>query len=128
MPLFYFHLQTPEGLSRDGLGMDLPELASAYHEVCSTIPDLSAELLRERRDPMAYAFIIANADGETLIEVPFDETIRRRPIRRGANASRMVTTIERAQNLAADVYELNIEVLRNIASLRALLGDTEPSR
>ena len=126
MPLFFFPLQTPAGLERDDSGLNYPDAAVAYLEACKAIPGLSAELLSNRCDAMACAFVIANEEDVTLMEVPFTEGLRRRRPR-SASVSKVVTSIERAQNLAADLRDLNAEALRRVAALRMLLADGKPN-
>lgn len=76
MPLFFFHLRTPDGLDPDEDGLAMPDLDTAYLEACASIPDMAADLARAGLSPQPYAFIIADADGETLMEVPFAERLR----------------------------------------------------
>jgi hypothetical protein len=75
MPQFYFHLCTPKGLERDRVGLDWPSLDAAYLEACRTIPDLCADLLHEGTAPLACAFVICDAAGSALMEVPFSERL-----------------------------------------------------
>ncbi|WP_267406938.1 hypothetical protein [Methylobacterium sp. GC_Met_1] len=76
MPLFFFHLRTPEGLDPDEDGLMLSDLETAYLEACASIPDMAADLARTGLSPMPYSFVIANAAGEALMEVPFAERLR----------------------------------------------------
>lgn len=75
MPQFYFHLCTPKGLERDRVGLDWPSLDAAYLEACRTIPGLCADLLHEGTAPLACAFVICDAAGSALMEVPFSERL-----------------------------------------------------
>jgi hypothetical protein len=51
-----------------------PELA--YLHACRAIPDIAAEMLRRRKDPMSCSFVIENISGDEMFRVPFDEVVR----------------------------------------------------
>jgi hypothetical protein len=76
MRKFFIHLEVDGTLQRDekGIFCEAPELA--YLHACCAIPDVAAEMLRHRRDPMACRFVIENERGEEMFEVPFDEVVR----------------------------------------------------
>lgn len=75
MSRFYFHLCTPKGLERDPVGLDWPSLEVAYLEACRAIPGLCADLLHEGIAPLTCAFVICDAAGSELMEVPFGERL-----------------------------------------------------
>ena len=86
MPHFYFHLRTPAGWERDQDGLDFIGLEAAYLDACRTIPDMAADLVRRKHDPLPYGFEIADEAGQLLMEVPFSEVLAsghkpRQPIR-----------------------------------------------
>ena len=134
MPLFYFHLRTPDGLDRDEEGLDIPSLERAYLDACRTIPGLSAEFLEDGRNPLDCAFVIAGADGATLMEVPFHERLRR-PFR-SAPANRpgepnlssqvidSVTRVRRGQRLAAQMHALVADMMVETERLRATMHES----
>lgn len=76
MHRFFIHLLNQDGQLRDEIGMlfEAPELA--YLHACRAIPDVAAEMLRARKDPMDCRFLIENAKGEEMFMVPFSEVIR----------------------------------------------------
>jgi hypothetical protein len=76
MRKFYIHLEVDGAIQRDEAGIfcEAPELA--YLHACRAIPDVAAEMLRHRKDPMSCRFVIENATGEEMFAVPFDEVIR----------------------------------------------------
>jgi hypothetical protein len=79
---FFFHLSTPVGLEHDEDGLTLEDLDTAYLKACAAIPDMTADFLRQGVDSASYVFVIANAEDETLMEVPFTERLpQRRPVR-----------------------------------------------
>ncbi len=73
---FYFHLKSPDAIERDDEGVECENIELAYLRVCEAIPDVAAEILRERKDPMRFSFLIANEAGELLMTVPFTELVR----------------------------------------------------
>ncbi|MDP4026757.1 hypothetical protein Q8W71_29560 [Methylobacterium sp. NEAU 140] len=83
MPLFLFHLRTPDGLDRDDLGVEFESLEAAYLDVCVTIQEMAADYVRQGVNPLPFAFVIADAAEAELMEVPFAERLRdgRAPVR-----------------------------------------------
>ena len=125
MPLFFFHLRGPEGLGCDEDGLELPDLDTAYLEACRSIPAMTAELQQQHRDPLRYAFVLADVEGRDLMDVPFDELTRRhRP--RSAATSSAIAKWERAVNLFADVREQHEQLHANMVRMRALLRGEKP--
>lgn len=79
LPLFYIHMHTPDGLEEDDLGIEFPDIECAYLETYRAIPEMVADLIRQGVEPSGHAFIIANAAGAVLMEVPLSEPLRIRP-------------------------------------------------
>jgi hypothetical protein len=77
MPLFYFHLRTPDGLEEDKIGLSLSDLEDAHREVLLAIPDLTAEMMRIGRSPFRCVFEITDEKGQILMELPFAQMITR---------------------------------------------------
>lgn len=73
MPVFYFHLVTPQGGEWDEIGISCPDIETAYLEAHRAIPEMAATLLRSGTDPMQCRYDIANSDGDVVISLPFDE-------------------------------------------------------
>ncbi len=76
MRRFFIHLDMDGTLTRDVIGIPLEAPELAYLRACRAIPDLAAEMLRARKDPMRCRFLIENDKGEEMFEVPFSEVIR----------------------------------------------------
>src|SRR4029079_6159522 len=62
---YYFHLRVGGTLSSDELGLELPDLETAYLEAFRGAQEMWAELLAAGSDPFSRAFEIADADGRT---------------------------------------------------------------
>lgn len=56
---YYFHLRIGRELSPDEIGLDLPDLDTAYLEAFHAARAMWSELLAERSDPMLRSFEIA---------------------------------------------------------------------
>lgn len=115
MPLFFFHLRTPEGLDPDENGLMMPDLETAYLEACDSIPDMAADLVHKGLSPMPFSFVIADAAGETLMEVPFAERLRDplrliRPNQHG-RARRLSGEIADAIGTARETLQQSREIL-----------------
>lgn len=76
---FFLHLKSPDAIDRDDIGLACEDLEHAYLQACEAIPDVAAEILRNRRDPMKYSFLIENEAGERLMTVPFSELVQEKP-------------------------------------------------
>ncbi|WP_091788553.1 hypothetical protein [Methylobacterium sp. UNC378MF] len=115
VPLFFFHLRTPDGLDPDEDGLVLADLETAYLQACASIPDMAAELMHTGHSPMPYSFVIADAAGETLMEVPFGERLRnpRRLARpnQHARARRLSSEIAEAIGAARETLQHSREIL-----------------
>jgi hypothetical protein len=86
---YYFHLRIGDTVSADELGLDLPDLETAYLEAFRAAQEMWSELLAQRSDPLRRAFDIADADGQVLMTIPFCEVLERArrlpPPRRGVS-------------------------------------------
>jgi len=109
MPHFYFHLRTPASWERDDMGLDFVGLEAAYLDAYRTIPEMAADLVRRKRDPLRYAFEITDEAGQLLIEVPFSEMLDkwhkpRRPVM-PALAQKAQAEMERTVHLIAALVD-----------------------
>lgn len=132
MPRFHFHLRTPDGLEPDLDGLDLPDLDAAYLEAYRAIPSLSADLMSDGSNPLVHAFVIADARGREVMEVPFTERLRDRrqleqsdPVRAGSvPADRIVRVLHAMEEMRVQVGTMTHEgeaVRAVVARTRALL-------
>lgn len=125
MPHFYFHRRTDQGLRRDDIGIECPDLDAAYLEAFRAAKDLWDEFLQFGNDPTNHVFEIAEADGRVLLELPACEVLdsakgqRRRPAsgRAGLAAERARRTLALAADLARQVDAAR----ENISKSQALL-------
>ncbi|MEE7493777.1 DUF6894 family protein [Methylobacterium oryzae] len=126
MPLFYFHLRNPEGLNRDRIGLELPSLDAAYLEACHTVPEMSADLVRKKLNPVRYAFEIADDSGRLLLEVPFSEILDRgrRPVAppKTVRAPAASVQMERAAYLISALRAEHAATRDKLAETRRLLA------
>jgi hypothetical protein len=115
LPHFLFHLKTPERLEHDEDGLTLVDLDTAYLKACAAIPDMTADFLRRGVDSASHVFIIANADGETLMEVPFTERLpQRRPVR--------LDRCEQARRLSGEIADTIREARETVRRSRQILA------
>ncbi|MFE1598601.1 DUF6894 family protein [Methylobacterium sp. ID0610] len=83
MPLYFFHLRTPGGAARDAFGLQLSGFEDAYLEAFQAVPGMAADLVKEQCDPMCCGFMIMDAEGQPLADLPFTDVLwrhRRPPI------------------------------------------------
>jgi hypothetical protein len=74
---YYFHLRIAGTLSPDEIGLELPDVETAYLQAFETAQAMWVELLAQRCDPLTRAFEIADEDGQVLLTLPFAEVLER---------------------------------------------------
>ena len=126
MPVYFFHLQTPSRFERDEVGLDCADLEAAYLQACHAMPGLTADFLRDGRNPMEHAFEIADAEGSVLLELPFTELVRhgRRPARPQAAVLASLSHAERAYDLVVSVRQQIETLSREMQISREWLAQT----
>lgn len=75
MAQFYFHLCGPGGVSRDELGLELPDANHAYLEAYRAVKDMAREVAARGEDPRTYGFHIVDDEGRLLFDLPFVESL-----------------------------------------------------
>ena len=76
MTRFFFDLSTPAGFERDAVGIEFASLERAYLEASRAAIDISADLMRERKDPSRYSFELRDVSGDLVLELPFSEVLQ----------------------------------------------------
>ena len=78
MPRFFFHIRGhDQSLSFDELGLDLPDVETAYDEVLRAAQDLEGMFTARSQDPRDYAIQVENVLGELVIYLSFSEIFDR---------------------------------------------------
>lgn len=103
MPSFLFHFRSRTEVHPDDTGLECRDLHHAYLEVCRTIPDMARDLLVQGQDPLACSYVICDAKGVRLMEVPFAEVLSPEEwqIRRARQRPRVDFVSDRARNQLA---------------------------
>ena len=60
---YYFHLRIGHTVSPDEIGLDLPDLETAYLEAFKAAQEMWSELLAEGSDPLTRCFEITDERG-----------------------------------------------------------------
>ena len=123
---FFFHLRgSYQGLSRDELDLEFPDVEAVYLEAFQAAHDMQQELLAKGQNPRAYAFEVVNAEDELVFGLPFSEVLDRQAGRRPAKLSRTVQiAIEhwnRMMRLSAEVAQQVQLVEANLRRSQTLL-------
>ncbi|WP_262266006.1 DUF6894 family protein [Microvirga yunnanensis] len=133
MTRYYFHLRTAQGLSPDELGLDLPDVETAYLEAFTTAQEMWPDLLRRREDPTRYTFEIADRFGQVVQTLPFAEVLdsargraTRRSLPRAARTAQELA--DRTRHLAAAVDEQVRQVGESLRLSRDLLRAPAPAQ
>ena len=74
---YYFHLRIGENCSPDEIGLDLPDLETAYLEAFQAAQEMWSECLAECSDPLLRTFEISDERGRVLLTLPFREVLER---------------------------------------------------
>ena len=74
---YYFDLRVGPTLSPDEIGLDLPDVETAYLEAFKAAQEMWSELLAEGSDPLIRSFEIADERGQILLTLPFREVLER---------------------------------------------------
>jgi hypothetical protein len=77
MPLFYLHLDLPDplGYVEDPEGFEAPDMEAARAKAVSGVRAIIAEDLREGMLDLRGAIEVADAQGQVLLTLPFDQAI-----------------------------------------------------
>jgi hypothetical protein len=146
MPRFHVHLTGLDMPVLDEEGTEFASLEHAYLDTFKAARDLWRELLEQRCDPRGCAFEITDAQGRSLMTVPFSEvldvcrpaapveTVSRRPARR-ARPGDTRTEVDvpvfdsaaahliKMQRLAEDMRKLVLQACESLAQAQALLSE-----
>ncbi|GJE41499.1 DUF6894 family protein [Methylobacterium soli] len=124
---YYFHLRTPDGLQWDEEGVPFACLDAAYLDACRAIPGMTVELKRAGTRPrqvLRYAFEIADAEGQFLMEVPFSAVLGewRKPSRSQVSEQKAQAEIQRTRSLIAAVQRERDALYATLSQSHALLA------
>ena len=76
MPRFFFHVRrADEGLSRDELGLDFPDVQTAYIEVFRAARDIGGEFALRGQNPQDYAIEVTDGSYELVFNLPFSDVV-----------------------------------------------------
>jgi hypothetical protein len=79
MPRFFIHVRgTRQELSRDELGLDFPDVETAYRETFYAARDISAVLAACGQHPCDYIIEVMTAMDELIFRLPFPESLDHR--------------------------------------------------
>ena len=125
---YHFHLRIGRELSPDEIGIDMPDLDTAYLEAFQAAQAMWAELLAERLDPMLRSFEIADSDGRVLLILPFREVLERasRPTGRMPRG-RMPHEVRSAQVLLKKTRMLTDSLIEEIKAARNMIETAQRS-
>src|SRR5436190_18122287 len=80
MTKFHFHLRAGDELTLDHEGAEFPDYSAALREATLAARDILVEAIKGGKKHVAEAFVIANASGEELGNLPL-ATLLPKPIR-----------------------------------------------
>jgi hypothetical protein len=122
--LFHFHLSTPHGFERDEFGCPFETLEQAYLDAWQAALEISIEMLERREDPSRYRFEISDDNGGLLLDLPFMEVLRPRPVTRlpgPAHRPQVADRLKRTRELQSEVDAGLRQARESLEVARALL-------
>ena len=119
MPRFFFNFREAMRFEPDEEGLELPDLDAAYLEAFETAKEMWGEAIRGMRNPSRQQFEIGDADGNTLLIVPFREVMESL---KGVPKPHPMEMAERAAKLSAEVKEATTMAIERLRESRALLA------
>src|SRR5262245_49727323 len=75
MRRYFFNFRDQNQIEPDEDGLELPDLDAAYLEAFEAAKEMWGEAIRDLRNPSQQQFEISDADGNTLLVVPFMEIL-----------------------------------------------------
>jgi hypothetical protein len=102
MPRYFFHHRDGNVLDRDEDGLEMEDLDAAYLEAFEAAKEMWIEGIRDMRNPSRQQFEINDADGVTLLIVPFKEVM---DSLKGVPKPLPMEQAERAAKLSAEVKD-----------------------
>jgi peptide methionine sulfoxide reductase MsrB len=77
MSRFYLHIRCKDGgMSYDDLGLDYPDVETAWRAVARAAQDLKQVFATRGHDPRDYAIEVEDDTGEIVFRLPFSEQLR----------------------------------------------------
>ena len=138
VPRYFFHLEEPGGLDRDEIGAEFATPEAAYLDAYKAVLDISLEMLHARQDPTRRAFLVLDATGRQVMEIPFIEVLRpgsapappstRDQWVRSSVAAAMARGRELKAELRDSVADARTTVLRSRALLQEARGTPRDAR
>jgi hypothetical protein len=117
---YYFHLRIGGTISPDEIGVDLPDVETAYLEAFKAAEEMWSELLAEGLDPLMRSFEISDGH-QILLTLPFREVLER--ARKGAGALPGLRQSLRAE--LARRRELTASLQENVKTVRETIEDAQ---
>lgn len=76
MPHFFFHIRSArQELSRDELGLDFPDVETAYRKTFCAARDIMAVFAACGQHPRDYTIEVVDAADELIFRLPFSESL-----------------------------------------------------
>jgi hypothetical protein len=129
MSSYFFNFHDGESLALDDMGLELSSTEHAYLEAVAAARAMWPELLAERRDPRRCAFEVADAHGQVLFRLTFDELLDdcrnalvRPPRPTAAIVHTLLDTHRRASRAKENLQRSFADVRLSLAEAHALMA------
>jgi len=122
MPLFFFDFTFDGRLEKDDLGTEFSCLEDAYLDAVHSALDMSFDKLRGRGDPHRDSVEILDAKRQSLMQVPFSEVLRPKPLRYAALRDQCSEIIDLCQRELARGKRLRAEIDDELRKMEIISG------
>ncbi len=124
MPNFHFNFRSGSSLLEDESGLECDSVEQAYLLAFEGAADMWRELLRQRQDPRSCGFIVTDADGRAMFELPFGEVLEAcRPAPGETNSKAIKPVLEIILN-ARRAQRFSKELRHELRTARQILSES----
>ena len=122
MPRFFFDFSSGGTVVADDVGTEFPSLEEAYLDACRSALEMSFEKLRIRNDPNLDSVEILDAQGQSLMQVPFSDVLRPKPLRSPGRQDQCTDIISSYQEQLVRRKRLRAEIDEELRKMQTTFG------
>ncbi|WP_409187737.1 DUF6894 family protein [Bradyrhizobium sp. RDM4] len=122
MPRFFFDFSSGGTVVADDVGTEFPSLEEAYLDACQSALEISFEKLRIRNDPNLDSVEILDARRQPLMQVPFSDVLRPKPLRSLARHDQCTGIVSSYQQQLTRGKRLKAEIREELRKMQTTFG------
>ena len=122
MPRFFFDFSSGGTVVADDVGTEFHSLEEAYLDACQSALEISFEKLRIRSDPNLDSVEILDARRQPLMQVPFSDVLRPKPLRSPARQDQCPEIVSSYQQQLTRGKRLKAEIREELRKMQTTFG------